>query len=160
MEKVAKAVLRYLFQQYQQEPAVIYSINGVTSLHKSDPVVVSDYLVERKWVREQWVYDNNTVRCRITIEGIEVVDPLFIHHRLKKLISALMDGEGRQSLMQLFHHNLAEYQIALDIVHEMTKRDLVTIHNIAGNIEVQLTSDGWRYSENEGKHLFTLMSVA
>jgi hypothetical protein len=160
MDKVAKAVLRYLFQMYQREPAVLYTINEVTSLYEADPIVLSDYMLQQKWIREQWIYENNSVGCRITIEGIEVIEPLFIHNKLKKLVGALVDGEGRKSLMQLFQHNIKEYLIALDLVHEMEKRGLVTILHVEGNIEVQLTADGWRYSENDGRHLFALMSVA
>lgn len=76
MEKVPKAILRYLFQEYLKGPTVLYSINCVTDLYKTDPKRVSNYLVDKKWIREQWIYQNNLVACRITVEGIEEVNPV------------------------------------------------------------------------------------
>ena len=58
MEKVAKVVLRYLFQEYQKGPSILYSINGITALYKADPIAMSEYLLERKWIRETWIHQN------------------------------------------------------------------------------------------------------
>lgn len=160
MEKVAKAVLRYLFQEYQKGPAILYSINGIAALFKADPIAVSEYLLEKNWVREQWVHQNNLVTCRITVEGMQVINPLFIHNKLKKLIDGLVDGGGRKSLMHIFQNKIEEYAIALDIVNQLGKMDLVTITHVQGNIEIELTAEGWRYADNKGKPLLTLMCVA
>ncbi|HET6542841.1 MAG TPA: hypothetical protein VFG46_20280 [Chryseolinea sp.] len=45
MEKVTKAVLRYLFQEYLKGPTVLYSINGITDSFKSDAVAVSNFMM-------------------------------------------------------------------------------------------------------------------
>ena len=45
VEKVTKAVLRYLFQEYLKGPTVLYSINGITDSFKSDAVAVSNFMM-------------------------------------------------------------------------------------------------------------------
>ena len=45
MEKVTKAVLRYLFQEYLKGPTVLYSTNGITDSFKSDAVAVSNFMM-------------------------------------------------------------------------------------------------------------------
>jgi hypothetical protein len=160
MDQVAKAILRYLFQNYQKAPNVLYSINSITDSYTSDPIAVSEYLSERKWIREQWTSDNNDVACRITVEGIQAIDPHFIQNRVKRIVTELTSIHGRLSLDQLFQNNIKEYAITLDVIHEMKERQLVSVHHTAGKIEVELTTEGWRLAENEGKHLFILMSVA
>jgi hypothetical protein len=86
MEKVSKAVLRYLFQEYLKAPNISYTINAIAKSYKTDPVAVSEYLQERKWIREPWVYQDDVVTCRITVEGIEEINPVFIRNKLKGLL--------------------------------------------------------------------------
>ena len=160
MEKVAKATLRYLFQEYLKGPTILYSINAVTDLYKTDPIAVSNYLVEKKWIRELWVHQNNHVACKITVEGIEEVNPLFIRNKLQKLIGGLVDGGGRKSLMEIFQNKIEEYSIALDIIYQLEKLGLVSIKHQGGNINIELTPYGWKYFEKKGKSLFTLVAVA
>jgi hypothetical protein len=160
MEKVSKAILRYLFQEYVKGPTILYSINCITDLYKVDPIAVSDYLVEKKWVREQWIHQNNLVACRITVEGIEEINPLFIRNKLKKLIGGLMDGGGRKSLTEIFQNKIEEYSIALDIIYQLEKMGLVAMVHQKGSIDIELTTYGWQYFEKQGKPLLTLMSIA
>jgi hypothetical protein len=159
MEKAAKAILRYLFREYLKGPTVLYSINAIADVHKVDPIAVSNFMVERKWIREQWIHQNNLVTCRITAEGIEEVDPIFIRNKLKKLIDGLVDGGGRKSLMEIFQNKIEEYAIALDIVNQLEKLGLVTIVHQEGSIHIELTTLGWKFAE-KGKTLLTLMAVA
>ncbi len=57
MEKVARATLRYLFQEYLKGPFVSYSINQITNSFRADAELAeANYLSERNWIREQWVY--------------------------------------------------------------------------------------------------------
>jgi hypothetical protein len=160
MEKVSKAVLRYLFQEYLKGPTVLYSINGITDLYKSDPVAVSNFMMEKQWIREPWIHQNNLVTCRITVIGIEEVNPVFIQNKLKYLINGLVKAGGRKSLMEIFQNKIEEYAIALDIVYQLEKLELVKIIHEKGSIDIELTSHGWRYAERQDKSLFALMSVA
>jgi hypothetical protein len=160
MEKVSKAVLRYLFQEYLKGPTVPYSINGITDSFKSDAVAVSNFMMEKQWIREQWIHQNNLVTCRITVVGIEQVNPAFIDNKLKYLIGELVKADGRKSLMEIFQHKLEDFAIALDIVYQLEKLELVTIIHEKGTIDVALTRQGWLYTEKHGKSLFTLMAVA
>jgi hypothetical protein len=160
MEKVAKAVLRYLFQEYLKAPNVSYAINAVTKSYKSDPSAVTDYLQARKWIREPWVCQNNIITCRITVEGIEEINPVFIRNKLKSLIGGLVEHGGRKSLMGIFERNIEEYSIALDIVYQLEKLGLILIVHSAGEINIELTAYGWRFFEKKGKSLFVLMSLA
>ena len=127
MEKVSKAVLRYLFHEYLKGPTVFYSINGVTDSFKSDAVAVSNFMMEKQWIREQWIHQSNLVTCRITVLGIEEINPAFIHNKLKYLIDGLVKAGGRKSLTDIFQNKIEAYAIALDIVYQLEKLELVTL---------------------------------
>jgi hypothetical protein len=160
MEKVARATLRYLFQEYLKGPAVSYSINQITNSFRADAELVANYLSERNWIREQWVYQDQLVVCRITVAGIEEINPTYIHNKLKSLIGGLVSEGGRKSLMGIFQHKIEEYAIALDIVYQLEKLGLISIIHERGEINIELTAYGWKFFEKKGKSLFTLMVVA
>lgn len=160
MEKVSKAVLRYLFHEYLKGPTVLYSINGVTDSFKSDAVAVSNFMMEKQWIREQWIHQSNLVTCRITVLGIEEINPAFIHNKLKCLSDGLVKAGGRKSLTDIFQNKIEAYAIALDIVYQLEKLELVTLVHEKGTIDVALTTQGWLYAEQRGRSLFTLMAVA
>jgi len=159
MEKVSKAVLRYLFREYLKGPTVLYSINGVTDSCKSDAVAVSNFMMEKQWIRETWVHQNN-VMCRITVVGIEEINPAFIHNKLMRLIGRLVKAGGKNSLSEILQNKVEEYAVALDIIYQLEKLELVTIIHEKGTIDVALTTQGWHYAEKQGKSLFTVMAVA
>ena len=98
--------------------------------------------------------------CRITVLGIEKINPAFIHNKLKYLIDGLVKAGGRKSLTEIFQNKIEEYAIALDIVYQLQKLELVTIINDKGTIDVELTTQGWQYAEQQGKSLYMLMAVA
>lgn len=160
MEKVSKAILRYLFQEYLKGPSVQYSINGITTQFKSDPIAVSNYMMERHWIREQWIHQTNLVTCRITVLGIEEVDPVFVHNKVKDLITRLIKAGGRKSLTEIFQNKIGEYAVAFDIVCQLEKLGLVTFVHDEGSLDVTLTMEGWQYLEKHGKSLFALMAIA
>ena len=160
MEKVARATLRYLFQEYLKGPAVSYVINHTTDSYGSDAVQVANYLAERNWIREQWVYENREVTCRITVTGIEEINPKYIHIKLKNLIGGLVAKGGRQSLMGIYQHNIEEYSIALDIVAQLEKLSLINIIHEHGEINIELTPYGWKFFEKKDKPLLTVMIAA
>lgn len=160
IDKVSRGVLRYLFQEYLKGPTIQYSINRVTNLSKADAAEVGNYMLDKQWIRELWIHQNNLVTCRIAIAGIEEVNPAFIHTRVKNLITELIEGGGRKSLMEIFQHKIREYAITLDIVYQLEKLGLVAMMHRDENILIELTAAGWKYSEVPGKSLLTLMSVA
>lgn len=160
MEKVARATLRYLFQEYLRGPAVSYAINSITDSYRANAVEVANYLSERNWIREQWVYQNNHVTCRITVAGIEVIDPRYIHSKIRNLVNALVNEGGRKSLMAVYQHKIEEYAIALDIVYQLEKLSLVNIVHDRGEIHIELTSYGWKFFEKKDRPLMTLMVAA
>lgn len=160
MEKVARATLRYLFQEYLRGPSIPYAINHITDSYKADPVPVANYLSERNWIREQWVSRNQLVTCRITVAGIEEINPVYIHNKLKNLVGGLVSDGGRKSLMSIFQNKIEEYSIALDIVYQLEKLGLVNIIHEHGEINIELTSYGWKFFDKSGKSMLTLMAVA
>jgi len=159
IDRVSRAVLRHLFQKYLEGPSVVYAINRVTDLSHADPVEISNYMIEKNWIREVWVHQNNIVTCRITVHGMEEVNPSFIQTKVKNLVAGLMDGGGRKSLMEIFQHKIQDYVIALDIVYQLEKLGLVTLSYVEGSIHVALTEAGWKYTEKQGRTLLTLMAV-
>ena len=160
MEKIVKAVLRDLFQNYLKNPTILYSINAVVAPYKADPIAVSNFMVEKNWIREQWIYQNNVVACRITVQGIEEINPTFIRTKLKALMEALLEGGGRRSLMEVFQDKIEEYAIALDMIYQLEKLGLVTILHDKGNIDIELTMQGWKFAEKQGGYLLALMTIA
>jgi hypothetical protein len=160
MEKVARATLRYLFQEYLKGPAISYPINSIAHAYKTDAIQLANYLSERNWIREQWIYQDEQVVCRITVAGIEEINPVFIHNKLKHLIGGLVHDGGRKSLMDIFAHKIEEYAIALDIVYQLEKLGLINIMHQQGEINIELTEYGWKFFERKGKSLFTLMVMA
>jgi hypothetical protein len=160
MEKVARATLRYLFQEYLKGPAVSYIINHIADSYGADAAQVANYLVEKNWIREQWVHENHQVTCRITVAGIEEINPKYIHNKLKSLIGGLVAKGGRQSLMGIYQHNIEEYSIALDIVYQLEKLSLINIVHEGGEINIELTAFGWKFFEKKGRPLLSLMVAA
>jgi predicted transcriptional regulator len=159
MEKIARATLRHLFNEYLKAPAVLYTINHIIAPYKADPIEVSSYLAEKHWIRERWIYQNNLVACRITVAGIEEVNPAFIYTKLKRLMVGLLSAGGRRGLMEVFDNNLQEYVIALDIVFELQKLGLIEIIHHGGNIEIELTESGYKFAERKGRSLFVLVAA-
>jgi hypothetical protein len=160
MEKVARATLRYLFQEYLRGPAVSYLINHIAESYGADAVQVADYLAERNWIREQWVHENRQVTCRITVAGIEEVNPKYIDNKLKSLIGGLVVDGGKKSLMGIYQHKIEEYSIALDIVYQLEKLSLINIIHERGEINIQLTPYGWKFFERKDRPLLSLMVAA
>ena len=160
MEKVSKAILRYLFQEYLKGPSVQYSINEITNRFKSDPVAVSNFMMDRHWIREQWIHQTNLVTCRITVLGIEEVAPAFVHNKIKYLITGLIKAGGRKSLTEIFEKKIEEYAVAFDIVCQLENLGLVTIMHDEGSLDITLTTEGWQYLEKQGKSLYALMAIA
>jgi hypothetical protein len=159
MEKIARTTLRHLFQGYVKAPAVLYTINQIITPYKANAIEVSDYLVEKRWIRERWIYQNDLVACRITVAGIEEINPAFIHTKLKRLMVGLLTVGGRRGLMDIFDNNLQEYVMAIDIVFELQKLGLVEVIHQGGNIEIELTQSGWRFAEKKGRSLFVLVAA-
>ena len=160
MEKVARATLRYLFQEYLKNPTVSYAINHIADSHGVDATRLTDYLAEKNWIRERWVHEDRKVTCRITVAGIEEIDSKYIHNKLKSLVSGLVEEGGRKSLMAIYQHKIEEYSIALDIVYQLEKLSLINIIHERGEINIELTAYGWKFFEKKDRPLYTLMVAA
>ncbi|HEX6890579.1 MAG TPA: hypothetical protein VF141_07800 [Chryseolinea sp.] len=160
MEKVARATLRYLFQEYLKGPAVSYVINPITDSFGADAVQVADYLAERNWIREQWVHENRQVTCRITVAGIEEVNPKYVDNKLRSLIGGLVVEGGKKSLMGIYQHKIEEYSIALDFVYQLEKLSLINIIHEGGEINIELTAYGWKFFGKKDKPMLGIMVVA
>jgi hypothetical protein len=100
------------------------------------------------------------VVCRITVAGIEEIDPKYINSKLKSLVGGLGVDGGRKSLMDIFQRNIEEYLIALDIVHQLEKLGLVNIVHERGEITIELTDYGWKFFQKKDRPLLTLMVAA
>lgn len=138
---------------------VLYEINVITSQHKADPIAVTNYMAEKNWIREQWIHQNDVVRCKITVEGMEEIDPSFIREKLRHVIGMLCNTGGKKSLTEMLQHKIEEYAIVLDIIYRLERMKLITIIHDYGRIDLVLTDSGWRHAE-QGKPLLALISVA
>lgn len=160
MDKVIRATLRHLFHEYLKAPSVLYTINTVSDVYKTDAIQISNFLLDKNWIRERWIHQNNLVTCRITVEGIEAINPVYIENKLKQLIGGLAEAGGSRNLMDIFRNKIEEYVIALDIVYQLEKMGLILMRHQKGNITIELTPYGWQFFEKKGKSLFALMAVA
>jgi hypothetical protein len=156
LEKPAKSTLRYLFSEYKKGPAVLYPINDVCRKFDVDPVVLSNYLLENSLIRECWTYSNNTVACRITIKGIETIDPVYVRDRLDRIIGGLADAGQSRALIEILEYDLKDFPIAMDLVNQLETLGLVKIHNVNHVITVELTAAGLKHNERRKGGLFAL----
>ena len=160
MEKVIRSTLRYLFQEYLKAPNINYAINGIVAQYDADPLAVSTYLLEKKWIRERWIFADNLISCRITVAGIEEIDSNFIHTRLRQLIGSLVEAGGTKGLSEILQNRLDEYVINLDIVFQLENLGMVKVEQWQGNILVMLTDSGKEFFLKNYPSLFSLMSLA
>jgi hypothetical protein len=157
LEKAAKDTLSYLFSEYLKGPAIIYGINRIARKYRIDPVEFSDYLSDNGWIRERWIYDNGEVACKISIMGIEQVNPVYVRGKLRQLIGGLGEAGGSKPLINILEHKIAEYSIALDTVRQLEQLGLIEIRYPQDTIVIQLTEEGSRCYKRGSKSFFTLV---
>jgi hypothetical protein len=157
-EKAAKETLRYLFAEYLKGPAVLYPIDKIIRSHKVDPVEFSDYLMLSNWIRDRWINANNTVSCKITIKGIEQIDPVYVRSKLREVIGGLGEAGGTKELIEILQFKLEEYSITMDIIKQLEDMGLIRIIHPKDQIIVELTADGRKYYEKGSRTFFTLMA--
>jgi hypothetical protein len=158
-EKIAKECLRYLFTEYLKAPTVIYTLAPIVRRHKLNAVEFSDFLLGNGWIRERWIYPDDTVGCRITVKGIEEVEPVYVREKLGQLIGGLVDAGGAKPLLEILEFKIAEYAISLDIVNQLDALGLVVIHHPKNSIVIEITDSGRKFYERNGRAFMTLMSV-
>jgi hypothetical protein len=158
LEKSARETLRYLFAEFLKAPTVVYSITQVTKRLKIDATILSDYLLEKGWIRERWIYPDETVGCRITIKGIEEVDKAYVREKLGLLIGSLVDAGGSKGLLEILEYNLKEYSISLDLVKQLETMQFVRLLHPKDGIIIELTDLGRQFYERHGRAFLTLMT--
>ena len=156
LEKAARNTLRYLFSEYKKGPSVLYPINEVCKKYHVDPVELSNYLLEKSWIRECWTYSNNIVACKITIKGIEAIDPVYVRDRLDNIIGGLVDAGQSKPLIEILEYDLKDFPIALDLINQLESLGLVKVHNPNHVITVELTEAGLRHNDRRKGGLFAL----
>lgn len=149
LEKPARYVLRYLFAEYKKGPSVIYPINEVVRKFGVDPVDLSDYLLDKGWIRERWIYAGDDVACRITIKGIERIDRVYFRNKVDQIISGIASAGSSKALLEILEFNIEEYAIASDFVNQLERLGLVKIQNPDNTITVELTDAGRKYHEKK-----------
>lgn len=159
-EKVTEEVLRYLFREYLNAPNVVFAIDHIIRRHQLDPVVFSEKLLTDQLICERWAYEDDSVTCRISLHGIENIDPTFVQDKLKQLVGGLVRAGGSQPLLEILQYKIEEYAIALDFVRQLETLGLVTSENVASSIIVTLSDEGRRFFEKSSRTIFTLMAVA
>ena len=159
MEKAAKETLRFLYSEYLKGPAVIYTINSITKRYNVNAVELSENMLKNSLIRERWVYPGDIVACRITIKGIEEIDPVYVREKLRQVIGGLGDAGGTKDLIDILSYKIEEYSIALDIVKQLEELGFVKIRHPENSIVVELTEEGRKSYEKGSRTFFTLMAV-
>jgi hypothetical protein len=158
MDKIAKETLKYLYHEYQKAPTVMYAIAPIVKKFKVNAIELSEYLLERGLIRERWVYPDDSVGCRITIKGIEEVDPVFVREKLSEVLGGLVDAGGARPLLDILEFNIAQYSLALDIVKQLEALKLVVLKHPRNTIVIELTEEGRLFYERSGSGHMTLMA--
>ena len=158
IEKSAKDTLRYLYAEYLKGPAILYNIAFIAKRDGIDPIALSDYLLENVWIRDRWIYQNGDISCKITIKGIEEVDPVYVRAKLKQVIGGLGERNGKSDLTNLLEKNISEYSIIMDIIKQLDMLGLIKISHSGATIVVELTDEGRNYYEKGSRTFFTLMT--
>lgn len=158
LDKAARQALKYLFSEYKKGPSVRYPINGISKKYGVDPVALSEYLLENFWIRECWIYSGNIVAARITIKGIEKIDPIYVRNKLDVIIDGLANAGRSKPLLEILELKIEEFTIASDLVNELESLGLVKIQNPNHSIVVELTEEGYKHYEKKSGSLLTLMA--
>jgi hypothetical protein len=157
-QKAAKDTLRYLFAEYLKGPAVLYTINSISKKNHVSAVDVSDYLLALDFIRERWIYPDGVVACKITIRGIEEIDPVYVREKLRQLIGGLAESGGSKELLEILTLKLEEYSVALDLVKQLEGMGFIKIRHTQGNIVVELTEEAKKRYQKGNNSFFSLMS--
>jgi hypothetical protein len=158
LEKAGKDSLRFLFHEYLKAPTVVYSLAPITKRYRVDAVTLSDYLLEKGWIRELWVYPDDTAGCRITIKGIEEIYPVYVREKLEQLIGGLEKAGGSRSLLDILEGDIEEYAIAVDFVHQLETLGFVKVYHPKDTIVIELTPEGRKFYERNRRAFLSLMS--
>jgi len=158
LDRPARLTLQYLFSEYKKGPAVVYSINGTVKKSGIDPIVLSEYLLEKGWIRERWIYSENVVACRITIAGIEKIDPIYVRTKMDQIVGTLVTAGSSLPLLDILEQRIEDFSIASDFVSQMERLGLVKITNPGNSIVVELTDLGWKYGESRSSRFLTLVA--
>lgn len=158
LERASIETLRYLHAEYLKGPSVPYNISSIAKRCNILPGALSDYMLEQGWIRDRWIYQNGDVTCRITIKGIEEVDPVYVRAKLKQVIGGLGEAGGTRDLTELLEIKISEYSITMDIVKQLDAMGFIRILHPQDTIVIELTDTGWKYYEKGSRSFFTLMS--
>jgi hypothetical protein len=157
-DKAVRETLRYLFSEYLKGPSVIYRINGIAKKYHVDPMELSDYLLEKDWIRERWIYTGDIVGCKITIRGIQEINSVYVREKLRQVIGGLGDAGGAKELLEILEHRIEEYSIAMDIVRQLEQMGYIEIRHPKDSIIIQLTEAGKKYHERGSQSFYALMA--
>jgi hypothetical protein len=155
-EKPGREALRFLFTEYLKAPAATHSIDHVAKKLKVDTDELGDYLLSHGWVMD--LYTGSTVACRITIKGIEEIDPIFVREKLKQVIGGLGEAGGSKELIDILSFRIEEYSLTMDIVRQLENLGLIEVGHRKDSIVIQLTEKGRRSYHKGSRSFFTLMS--
>jgi hypothetical protein len=155
-EKPAREALRFLFAEYLKAPAATHPISIVAKKYKVDPDELGGYLMSQGWVMD--LYSGNTVACRITIKGIEEIDPIFVREKLKQVIGGLGEAGGSKELIDILSYRIEEYSITMDIIRQLENLGLIEVSHRKDSIVIQLTEKGRGAYQKGSRSFFTLMA--
>jgi hypothetical protein len=158
LEKSAKESLRFLFSKYLKGPTALYEFNSIAKRFRVNPVELSDYMLDKGWIRERWVYSGDVVAGKITIKGIEEIDPIYVRDKLSQIIGGLGEAGGAKPLIEILENKVSEYSIAMDMVRQLEHLKLIEVRHPKDTIVIQLTEDGRHYYERGSKSFYTLMA--
>ena len=108
VKNAVKDTLTYLFEEYEKNPNMMYSIKEIAEKHKIDQHELGKLLLERGWIKNQQFRPTDFI-CQITLEGIEEVDSDYVQDKVNAIIQTL--GElGRSEVREILGYEPEDYQ--------------------------------------------------
>ena len=100
LQSAKQAVLKHLFDAYEQNPSAIYDVTEVIRVEEQDPYEFGKYLVHRGWVKNHQ-YRATTFVCQISLDGINEIAPEYLEQKTETVISTSGTNGGPGSIMNI-----------------------------------------------------------
>jgi hypothetical protein len=117
-------VLRFLFAFYQEDSNLLYDITPVCG---ADALMISNKLVRSGLIKDNVEKDTTSVRCAISIHGIESIQPGFIQSNFDNFFPHTGAANSIWNVVDILKQKPEGFQFSFDLANEMQNRDFVKL---------------------------------
>jgi len=148
LQAAVKESLQLLYDDYLTSPGSLSYIGEIAEKHEIGKHQLGKYMQEEGYIKDQ-AFLPTDFRCRITLIGINEIDPNYIPDMESKIISTLGTLGGRQDAFEVLDLEPKDDVRIRDIVSYLeNKRMLENTMYGPQQIIIQLTLRGQQYYED------------